>query len=106
MTKPTGIDLDTLTVGEFNAMQGATSVWALLYNMKSNYLRDFIAKLSADKSEQVDFSLPLFKIILFCAEHIQEHAKNDPRLINAIKDVEAKNKVMEMLQITGLPQDD
>ena len=108
-SRPKGIDIETLTVGEFNAMQSATTVWAMLYNINEKYLRAFIARMENDKSEMAintGMSLPVFKIILFCCEHLKDHIKNDPKLKNAIEDAVARRKAMEMLNIEEIPDPD
>jgi len=103
---PKGVDIETLTVGEFTAMEAATEVWARLYHLDEKYLRAFIARMEMDKCEGTEMSLPLFKLILFCCEQMKERIKNDPRLKDKIEDARARRKAMEMLNLEEIPDPD
>ncbi len=100
------IDVETLTVGEYTAMETATAVWELLYNLKPKYLKSFALRIKENGSEKSELALPVYQMILFFCEHLQEHVKNDPRLNNAILDAVAKRKAMQMMGVRDMPDPD
>jgi hypothetical protein len=93
------INLDDLTVGENRAMNLAGDIWARLYALKPGYLTSLIAKLDKLEDEETILGLPILKLVLFFAEYLQEHVKNDPKLGEAMDKARARAEMMEM---TGL----
>ncbi len=91
------LNVEDLTVGEHLAMQLASASWAVLYKIKTKYLRGLIEKMSQDKSESSVIALPIFKLVLFFAENLQETMKQDPRLIKAIEDAQIKADVEQAM---------
>lgn len=100
--KESTIAVDDLLVGEHSAMNDCAMVWAHLYRIKPKYLRSLISRLEKDVFKQTQMSLPLFKLILFYAENLQDHMKNDPELMKALEDQAIRS---EMRQMFGGPKD-
>ena len=91
------LKIEDLTVGEHTAMQLAAASWAVLYKINPGYLRTLIEKMSKDKSESSVVALPVFKLVLFFAEQLQETIKKDARLVKAIEDAQIKADMQEAM---------
>jgi hypothetical protein len=90
------IKIDDLLVGENKAMNVAALAWGTLYKIDRKYLTSFIRRMEADKGTQSQMALPLFKMVLFFAEHMQDHANKDPKIKQAIDDAQARYDMQQM----------
>lgn len=90
------IKINDLLVGEQTEMNNSAIAWGILYRVKQEYLMSFIKKMESDPGTQTRITLPLFKMILFFAEHLQEHTRNDPELMKAIREDRARQEMQDM----------
>jgi hypothetical protein len=96
------IKIDDLLVGENKAMNTAAMAWGTLYKIDRKYLTMFIARMEKDQGTQSQLALPLFKMVLFFAEHMQDHANKDPKIKQAIDEAQARYDMQKMF---GGPED-
>lgn len=97
------VDVRELKIGQHEAMQMAASVWGLLWEMDPKYLKSFISRMEKDPQESTQMVLPVFKMVLFFTEHLQEHCRADTALSKAMADAREQAEKEDFMQEVVLP---